>query len=372
MLHALLVSLLIVGQTPPMDGEQLMEVLRGLHAGIQDFQLVCEGRVECPAADSEAERQKWESRFQGTYAYRAADGAAYLDLYTKRASSEASFLRKTCASVKAKRFESTLSSDQKHLAFGPVEGVGAPRVFTGIGSPERFIYINLWLQMSYSFHRYGYLFKGWEDVDGHPAVHVIVDENPKSVEANKFTSHYWIDLGRGGHVIKKEFYQGAKMWYRLHEVRLALVPAGRGKEVWFPLQATMDTFLRGTEILQTPVFHEIYYVVSGTLVLNQGLGDERFSINWKGPVARSEAFDRIARDYRASPSRPIAVPRTDPVGVMEDQKRRLAEADRQARQLDASPSSDRGWDHGRIVQYGAAILGAGSLIFAYFIRRARR
>ena len=200
---------------------------------------------------------------------------------------------------------------------------------------------------------------------------MAIDENPKSEESKKlrFFSHYWIDLKRSGHVLKKEFYRGSNLWYRLHSIRLAPVPSGKGQTVWFPLHAEFDSFLRGTESMTTPVFHEVYGVVSGSLVLNQGLGDERFSIDWEGPVAKSKAFDQIARDYRSNPRKSSAVPRTDPAGVMEDQQKRLAEADRQAEQLDASPRGNRGWPYGRIMQAGLMAMGIGALIFALVLRR---
>jgi hypothetical protein len=61
--------------------------------------------------------------------------------------------------------------------------------------------------------------------------------------------------------------------------------------------------------------------------------------------------------------------RTDPVGVQAHQERRLAEAERQARQLDASPAARSGWGSGFLLQLGLAVFGIGILFAAYLIRR---
>ncbi len=68
------------------DGDQFMRLMEGLHSDIRDFELICEGeiRVAETAPDLKPRvRASRERAFQGGYAYRVADGAAYLDLYER-------------------------------------------------------------------------------------------------------------------------------------------------------------------------------------------------------------------------------------------------------------------------------------------------
>jgi hypothetical protein len=162
---------------------------------------------------------------------------------------------------------------------------------------------------------------------------------------------------------------GSKLWWRLDGVQLTRVKIGAGKEIWFPVRAEFDSFLFDVTVQASPVLHESYRVVQGTLVFNQGLPDGRFSLGSKGGTAQASALKKATEEYKPTVKPDAPRSRTDAAGVQEDQERRLAEAERQAAQLDASPPSRQSWNWPVVMQCLLAFIGAGALAFALIRRR---
>lgn len=96
--------------------------------------------------------------------------------------------------------------------------------------------------------------------------------------------------------------------------------------------------------------------MAGSVVLNQGLPDERFSTKWQGEMPRSPESVKQARRQAAAIPKPKHG-RTDPVGVKEELERELVEADRQAEQLEASSAAREEWGWTPILQVGFGMLG---------------
>ena len=286
-----------------------MKVLEGLHADIRDFELVCEGEIRdaetAPAGLKLEGSPLRQASFQGSYAYRAVDGAAYLDLFKKHFDPGQADLRTTYAQLKGTSSEVARALDSR--------GSGVPIIkqIRGVGSltslpPERFLFLRRWRGLGYSFDGQGYKCEGWEEIDGNPVLRFSIDNAPKSPNARHVVFHYWIDLKRGGHVLRVEMRMGPDLWWRLDGVQLARVKLGAAKEIWFPVRAEFDSFLFNRKVLQSPVFHESYRVVQGTLVFNRGLPDERFSIEWKGHQAETPASRRRSKStsqHRSWPHR---------------------------------------------------------------------
>jgi hypothetical protein len=373
MYAVLMAVLLLLPSDSKVDGRQFMAMLEGLHSDIHDFELVWEGQLKY--ADSAPDLQKGgpkniECIFQGSYAYRARDGAAYYDLYQKPFDASAPFLHATHAQLKGKHTKLVLSSNQKRPPGFAEESSGGPASFRFPNSPERIEYLSYWRRCGYSTARIGYECEGWDEIDGYPVLRIAIHESPSEPSSYRKLSRLWVDMARGGHVLKHDFYVGSELWWRVHNVKLAPMPLGSGKEVWFPIYGEHDSFLWGTGCRTTPALHETNYLVRGSLVFNKGLADERFSLDWEGHKAKPEPLRGTAREFDlAAPSLPPPPPvRTDPAGVQEDQERRLAEADRQARQLDASPPARRGWDLAVLTQASFAFAGIGALISVFILR----
>lgn len=247
---------------------------------------------------------------------------------------------------------------------------GAPGSFGFPGSPERFIFLSYWRRLSYSTKDIEIESNAWDEIDGNKVLLLTVNEFPHSHLPEKKWSKYWIDLKRGGNVVKYEFYAGPNLRYRDYNILIRSVELPNGQRIWFPVHGEHESFYLRRHYSTVPVCHETYDVVRGSLVLNNGLTDERFSVRWDGHRPVTTGLKEARREFEAVPPKPAPPQlRTDPAGVEEDLKRRLAEADRQARQLDASPPSRRGWDMGIIAQSTLASLGVGTLIVAFLLRR---
>jgi len=356
---------------PRLDGEELMRLLEGLHSEVRDFELVYEGEIrDAETAPEELKKigsPRRQCSFQGSYAYRSVDGAAYLDLFEKRLDPTQDDIRSTYAQLRGKSFELVRSPDQKGSRLPSIGQTGPVGAFGFPGSPERFLYMRQWRSIGYSIGGAGYECEGWEEIDGNAVLRISIDYAPKAPW--RVIWRYWIDLKRGGHVLREEMRKGADLWWRLDGVQLARVKAGTGKEIWFPVRAEFDSFLFGTKVQASPVLHESYRVVQGTLVFNRGLPDERFSIEWKGHRAETATLKKAAEEYRSTPKLALSRLRTDPARVQEDQEKRLAEADRQAGQLDASPPSRLGWNWNLVLQGLLAVSGVGVLASAVILRR---
>jgi hypothetical protein len=379
LIYPLLLCLCVAAQPQgsEIDGGELMAILEGLHSKIPDFELVCEGRIGWADGAEKlrkeaASPESFEALFQGSYAYRLSDGAGYLDLYKKRLASSADFTRATYANLKGRLREVVRAAGQRSFPGGFEEKVGAPGALTFQCSPERFIYLYYWRGHQYSTADITCRVEGSEEVDGNPALRLWVDEFPKSNLPEMKWSRYWIDIRRGGHVVRHEFYKGSNLVYRTHSVALGRFSAADGSEVWLPVHGVRDSFRWGTGFSPAPVFHEVYDVVRGSLAFSPGLPDKRFSLDWSGPKPATPAMDEARRAFRSAPRKPDPPARTHPDGVEEDQARRLAEADRQAKQLVASSPDQSWWQPSLVIQAGLICAGAGLLLAAYWLGRRLR
>ena len=361
---------------PRLDGNEIMRVLEGLHAPLKDFEFVCEGETKWLVDTSDMHRDAPDNssgRFQGVYAYRQ-DGAAYWDQYLKPFDPRADFQHNTFAQLKG-RWSRIFRTPDHRRPYQHIEvGLGSPTELGAPVSPQLFIYLGYWRRLRYSTKDIAIESLDWDEINGHRTLRLTIDEHPRGPSNKrapaKRWSKYWIDLKRGGHVLKHERYRGSKLIARTDKIVLASLRSPDGQQIWLPVHGEFDTFFWLKGYSDKPLFHEAYDVVNGSVVLNRGLTDERFSVERKGHKADTPDFKKIRQKFESPPPKPDEPQlRTDPVGVQEYQEKRLAEADRQAKQLDASPPARRGWDSDTLAQAGLAVLGVGILIVAIVLRR---
>ena len=230
------------GPDPMPDGEQLMRVLEGLHAEIRDFEFVCEGEVTVSNTAAEDLKKLGtrcrERTFQGVYAYRAIDGAAYLNLYEKPFEPDCEFVHMTSAQLKGKYFTIYQDGDRRDNSMPAEERKGAPGALTFPCSPERFIWLSRWRRLGYSVVGARLECEGWDQIDGTPVLRISIEHSPFADVSRRRLTRCWIDLKRGGHVLREESTLGSTLWFRLDNVRLASFRLdGNNKEVWFPVAA---------------------------------------------------------------------------------------------------------------------------------------
>lgn len=362
------VAVLAVAQSPPSPAE-LGGLLRELARPVKDFELLCEGRIE---ADAEAGEQGPGTRiFQSSYAHRTKDGASVLDLYLREVGGDGGFERWRLALLEGKVSELITRPDVNVGREIPRVAPGGPGSLHYDGCPERFILLYDLLARGDEYLSSGFESEGWEEIDGRKCMKFSVALPADAASTGRGSvRRYWIDLARGGHVLRFEHRQDGQLWIRKEKIRLEQFPLRDGSPVWFPTHGEAVTFV-GPRGPQAEGFaRETYDVVRGSLIFNAGLSDARFAIDYEGTRPSGAGFAAMKGAYDASPKAPPPdSPPSDPESIQADLNRRLEEADRQMEMLEATPPSRRFWGAGRWMQFGVAALAASTIITALVLKR---
>jgi hypothetical protein len=357
---------------PAPDAAQFARIMDGCWADVKDFEFVVEGTLRY-VADEDAEWSRRHDRmFQTNYAYRLSDGAAYFETYYRYTDPARLPTRQVYATFQDQLTSIGANAQTPSVQVRPTIEPGGPGYARYHGSPERFLFHWFWKKTLSDPEKAGYTFEGWEDVDGRRCIRVSFDEAKGHGFPSGPVARFWIDLERGGHALRHEFsYQGT-LWLRVHDVALAPFRLPDQREVWFPVRATEDTFGKDDKFLDSPVFREEYRVVNSSVVFNQGFRDDRFTVDWNGRKASSPGLSETQRAFAKTPKKDQSPPRlrSDPAGVEEWQKQKLAEADQQARQLEASAPGGWAWNGAQLIQAALFVLGCSLLVVA-IVRRIK-
>jgi len=359
-MNTLLLTLALVSQTPDADelsAGQFLRIMNGLHSGIQDVTFVYEGTVR--QVDSSVQRS-----FQGLYSFRS-DGATLVDVFSRPANDDAPDSRSIHAILNGSLETVRQVPDLGYLAqqnARPQSSKGGPGTLNMHKSPERILYLWYFQTLEDPEH-YGYEFQGWEKVDGHVCAKVQLYRSPKDVALNSKNPslvRFWVDLQRGGHPLKAEFSRGPTLRIR-NEIQLGRVRVSSEESIWFPIRGVTETFDDGKLS-----FRETYAVVDGSLRLNQGLDDSDFTVS----IAQNKRLPDVGGlrqrqeqlEEQWEEAKRIPPPRTDPEGVKERLDKQLAEAERQAKQLEASSAARQRWGTTSVAQISLVLFGAVLLI----------
>jgi hypothetical protein len=151
-----------------------------------------------------------------------------------------------------------------------------------------------------------------------------------------------------------------------------------GALVWLPVGGVTETFGVPPSYSTVPTFRETLGVVQLTAVVNRGLPDDRFKVDWKpttGPnptsVASTTPMSGAVEEIRATQKKLDAYrpPPPDGASVQQRLDRALAEADRQSDALVASSPARRRWNPTLISQIVVGGAGLILLVLALFARR---
>lgn len=367
-MSALLLSLVLAAQvsdTETLSAQQFLRLMKGLHSEIQDVTFVYEGIGELLNDQSHEN----EGGYQGLYSFRS-DGATLLDIFNRSLRDDKPGYRFIHAILNGKMEGVTQIPDLGFLK--PETTKALPGVLNKPTSPERIVY--LWyFQTLDDPARFGYQFQGWEDCDGHRCLKVQLYDVPEAGLENvekKPTVKFWIDVGRGGHPLKVEYFAGPEINMRTEKIQLSQVPFAGGKSIWFPVRGETGSYYGGAKTVErssSPVSRETYAVVDGSIRFNQGLKNSYFTLD------KNRSLPEIA-GLRALQQRLNHVPplRTDPAGVKERLDKMLVEADQQAKQLEASSAARETWETGTAAQVGLIAFGVCSLGAAVFWWRRSR
>ena len=320
-------ALLAFGTGQEIDVDQFNRLIQVAIADVRDVTFVYEGDDEWVAPDGSIKDglPNHKYSFQGTYSYRS-DGATLLDVYSRNEVRH-SFIHKRSVILKGKMESYSLLPDER-----PPDGLPIQRSGGGPGSltlPQTPQYLNyLW----FFYGRrdpssYEYEVRGWEEIDGNNCLSVTISR-PK--HPLKLSMRFWIDMARGGHPLKVEFYHGPRLAIRVDHVQLMQFSDREGRPIWLPVRGEANRYDWKETYYSNPTFKETYAVVPSSVLVNQGLADDYFNIKGKtDPI--TPGLRAYVRDFANAPPQ-----RSDPAGVKERLNKLLAEADKQSKALSAS------------------------------------
>ncbi len=91
---------------------------------------------------------------------------------------------------------------------------------------------------------------------------------------------YWVDVDRGGNVLKYEWDDDGSVTARLSDVVLSRAEAGRGESLWLPVSGRLRFYRNGLRPTKEAQSEQTYAVLHGTLKVNGRLPDSRFTLDY--------------------------------------------------------------------------------------------
>lgn len=366
-------NLLSIIADDKVESSQFDKLIKGLFEPVRDLTFAYEGAFLGGEGDRPAEigAETTKLTFQGRYAYRS-DGAVLLDLYKRGIADDErqshSLLQNLggVSSLEAVpdlgRLNQRSASKRKASAQRT-----RPSPLDRPGSPARFLF--LWFfQGLTDIHSRHYDFQGWEDVDGRRCLRVELDllAAPHKKAEDLPRLRFWLDMGRGGHPLKVESLRNGHAVSRTEHIQLERFDNGKGQPIWLPVSGDCGSLLSGSrqegkvvlEYHPEPVQVETYRVITGSVVLNQGLSDADLTIG--SAATKYSEFKNIKGEHKQR-ARPV---RTDPKGVQKQLDEALADADSKAGRLEASAPEGTFWNWSRMASFALPILGLGLITWA--------
>jgi len=374
MLITILISSLLGAHAaaPLMDADQFSRMMAGLHGPIRDLEMIYEGEehfVGPPSLMLPKGADFTDTQFQGVYAYRD-DGAMLLDMYSKRLAAGGLLAHNTYA-VLGERLETLELVPDRDSSRGRIRvGEGSGASLARPESPHRILF--LWYFREFDAMGQNFKDLGWEDIDGHRCLKIQADAY-KGLTANSLIMRFWIDMERGGHPLKVEQFDKSKLRTRAHGIKLARFKLSAGEDVWLPVRGVFESFEWDDGFHDEPLYRETYGVVDGSVRLNQRLSDQYFTAKRKPSARTSASLGTLRQEFEQARTLATSAPlRGDPLTAQQVIDKALAEADGQARMIEASSPAREGAGWTTVVQFGFAMLGTALISGAAVWRWGKR
>ena len=344
---------------------------------IKDLEFVHGGRVGLANAEDKPELRANaapDDDYQGTYAYRTGDAASLLDIYHHPRRADAPLRRETQAILASKlqilNQTPDLSRKQSPIAYRD----GGPGSFNTTASPEPFVPFWIFREILLDPMSYHYELLGREEVDGRDCRKIQVNEFYRYDLPERRIVVYWLDLERGGLPLKIEYQRKGVVTRRTHKIQLQSFKTDDGQTAWIPVGGETDYFSSEEgEVAGQPCTRDICAIVPTSVRINQGLRDDDFSVRRDAARPPSEVIKK-ARDQlevETANKRKARPRRTDPNGVREKLAENLAEADRQAKEIEASSVAREAsrWPSASAIMVAVALAVASFVIYLAWRRR---
>jgi hypothetical protein len=349
----LLLAIGVSAPDPDITAAQFGEIMKAAHAAIRDVSFVYEGEMKWTGPAGQPGVENINVSFQGAYAFRS-DGAEYIDVYIARENPKIPITRWNAALLKGNLEQMAWMPDEQGAGAPVRKSQGDQGSFGRTESPRDFFCVPFFASITDPI-AYGYVFHGWESVDGRRCI--VVELNPvpfpPKVAKQRLWHKYWIDVGRGAHPVKIESYRGLDRLGLYDHIKLVEVsPPGGDGPVWLPVSSECNGFRWNGREYPNPVIRVTQNVVAGSIAVNRGLPDRYFSLVHKGVTPRSlehgtprGELDELALKKEFD-EHVKGLPERKPIhsqALAERLDGMLREADQQAKMLEASSSSRQGW-----------------------------
>jgi hypothetical protein len=153
---------------------------------------------------------------------------------------------------------------------------------------------------------------------------------------------YHVDLGRGGHIIRRTCYSTGGAVSSQTDIKLTAFQVD-GKEVWMPVATETLGYGAGTPqdyyLLKTPTTHETIKILDGTMVFNTHPGRETFTIEYKLGTPITDRLRKMTTEYGAQKIS-LTPTKAEAEAMLNEQ---LTQAEAQKRELVAAPSEGINW-----------------------------
>jgi hypothetical protein len=369
MLALLLIGLLSDAKMdgPPVGPEQFLSLIRSIHATYRDVSFRYEGefRYVGPPKFVEGDPAAMGYAFQGSYVFRA-DGAVRQELYRRGFVGDQVIVRTDLALLNGKGQKRSVTADVKVPEGPPREFRGPVAMLFTTGSAKRMLFSWFFDALTDPAEQ-GYQYLGWQELDGHSCLNVQLNDVHGSREPSYFAYRFWIDLERGGHPLRFEMVAGGKVRLRVDSIKLERLVPERGKEVWMPTTAAVETFLWGDEVYSYPFFKETYAMVNGSFRLNQSYSDKTFVLTGKELSLEGSTLQSFRKEFDDTPQF-----RSDLEGVQMRLDNMLKKADEMSQRLDAGSPGDNFWGNPVTLSFGFTTLGICILAGVGFWKRKNR
>ena len=305
---------------------------------------------------------------------RRSDGATLIDVYQfDHASKEA--YRAIIATTGDIVTSSGRPADQKNANIRTAKI--KTRNYAGYGSYQQIWLSDLVKLFANSFYLYEY--EGLKRLDDAECVVVrfrlLLADDLKTPKERLPSEVFWVDLNRGGHVIRREHcFPGDKI-AEATTIELRSFEPRPGRLVWLPSSGKVESFLTASKdmepvFLDKPIVRTNYMMLPNTLRVDQGLKDSYFSVNPRRGDVVSDQIKKAEYEYGQYMIRPKTVTRepTD-AEVKAELDRMLNDSKVMANELKAtSPTQEQSiwWMLWPWAIAGVALAGGG---FLYYRRR---
>ena len=354
---------------PTLDGDELGRVLEAAWSPLRDFSLEYEGVIKAPskAVQERIERDLGSEgvydTFSGLY-LRRSDGASLVDIF-HRFAPENSLSRQTIATIRGRR-EEFFRTDNR-LKGGEIQPESFAQQDLECSYGRIFLYPFLRGLLSYPKTRA--IREEAEDVHGHRCEVVSFPIGPQDHPEKGIIYRFWIDLDRGGNVLKRETTQGGGLFDRTSGIELKRFDAG-GVEVWLPIRGVHEVFdgervdkvFRPNGEMNTV---ESYYLISGSARFNTGPPDARFSVNFKDGTMITDRLRKVQYEF-GQDRRPPPTSRAESEERLEEH---LAKADAQGDELQAMSRARAGAGWTAWVPWVTSLVAVVALAAVWLQRR---